>query len=112
MGAAGVSGAVVAITTLVCAHRLWRLWPIALTALNLAVAGIGVWVVKTVTGRQGPPTSTTDSEYAGYFPSGHTATAVVCFGTAAFLLTVLLRPELGDHRTAGGQAGTRSCGSP
>jgi len=103
LGGLGVSGAVVMIATLLCAHGLWRLWPLALTAFNLAVTGIVVSVVKAVVGRSGPSTAVSDPGYAGYFPSGHTASGFVCFGTAAFLLLALLRPDL----SASGFVGSR-----
>ncbi|MDQ3484678.1 MAG: hypothetical protein M3445_04620, partial [Actinomycetota bacterium] len=75
LGGLGISGAVVAIATLVCAHQAWRLWPLVLTSVNLALAGALVTALKTTIGRTAPPMAVTNADYAGYFPSGHTATA-------------------------------------
>ncbi len=110
LGSLGVSGAVVMIATLVCAHQLCRLWPLALTAFNVAATGLVVSVLKAAVGRPAPPAAVSDPGYSGYFPSGHTATALVCFGTAAFLALALLRPDLSAPDTprsgpAGPQAG-------
>lgn len=112
LGGLGVSGAAVMIATLLCAHGLWRLWPLALTAFNLAATGVVVSVVKATVGRAGPSTALGDPGYAGYFPSGHTATGVVCFGTAAFLVLALLRPELSASGFAGSRAGGQRSGLP
>jgi len=86
IGGLGVCGTVVVIVTLVTAQRLWRWWPLVLTALNLTAVGVLVAVTKAVVGRDGPPMALTEAGYPGYFPSGHTAAAVVCLGTTAFLL--------------------------
>jgi len=105
LGGLGISGAVVAIATLFCAHQAWRLWPIVLTSVNLAAVGSLVTAVKAAVGRTAPPTAVTNTDYAGYFPSGHTATAVVCFGTAAFLVTAMVGQDLGAPDSVGSRAG-------
>lgn len=98
IGSLGVSGAIVAITTLVSAQRTWRWWPVALSAGVLTTAGALVVTTKTLVGRDGPPGVETAAGYPGYFPSGHAATSVVCLGTAALLLVALRHPGLGVAR--------------
>jgi len=105
LGGLGISGAVVAIGTLVCAQQAWRLWPIVLTSVNLALVGAVVMGLKTAVQRTAPPTAVSNGDYAGYFPSGHTATAVVCFGTAAFLAAALLGEGLDAPATVGSRSG-------
>lgn len=112
LGGLGVSGAAVMIATLLCAHGLWRLWPLALTAFNLAATGVMVSVVKAAVGRPGPSTGPSDPGDASYFPSGHTATGFVCFGTAAFLVLALVRPDLTASGFAGSRTGGRGSGLP
>ncbi|MBA2774065.1 MAG: phosphatase PAP2 family protein [Nocardioidaceae bacterium] len=112
LGSLGVSGAVVMIATLLCAHGLWRVWPLALTAFNLAATAVVVSVVKAAVGRGGPSTTASNSGYSGYFPSGHTATGFVCFGTAAFLMLALVRPDLSASGFVGSRAGEQRPGLP
>lgn len=104
VGGFGVSGAVVVIATLMSAQRSWRWWPLGLTVGVVATTSGLVVVTKTLVGREGPPGVDAPQGYAGYFPSGHTATSVVCLGTAALLLMVLRRPGLGEGQTTGSRS--------
>ncbi len=101
IGSFGVSGTLVVIAALVCAQRLWRVWPVLLAAGAVATMSLVVLVTKVLVGRPGPPGVEPAEDYPGYFPSGHTATSVVCLGLTAFLVMTLFRPGLGD---AGGRA--------
>ncbi len=101
VGSFGVSGTLVVIAALVCAQRLWRAWPVILTAAAVAAMSLVVLVTKVLIGRPGPPGVEPDEDYPGYFPSGHTATSVVCLGLTAYLVTTLVRPGFGG---SGGRA--------
>lgn len=89
LGDLGVAAAVLAITGLVVAHARWRLWPLVLAAGNFVVIEAVVYVVKLAVGRPGPGELADSTGYPGYFPSGHTAAAVVSAATAIFLVLVL-----------------------
>jgi undecaprenyl-diphosphatase len=67
------------------AVRWWL--PPALAALSMAVVPLLVVPVKELTDRPGTPVH----PGSGFFPSGHTATAAVAYGTAAVLMLPLLR---------------------
>jgi undecaprenyl-diphosphatase len=67
------------------AARWWL--PPALAALWMAAVPLLVVPVKELTDRPGTPVH----PGSGFFPSGHTATAAVAYGTAAVLLLPLLR---------------------
>ncbi|MEV6962394.1 phosphatase PAP2 family protein [Streptomyces sp. NPDC051207] len=64
----------------------WWLPPV-LAAVWMAVVPLLVVPVKELTDRPGTPVH----PGSGFFPSGHTATAAVAYGTAAVLLLPLLR---------------------
>lgn len=85
-GDIGVAAAALVIAGLVCAHALWRLWPLVLAAGNLAVTEGAVLALKAAVGRPPPGESTVPTDYPGFFPSGHTATATVAAGTVVFLV--------------------------
>jgi membrane-associated phospholipid phosphatase len=78
----------VLVTLLVTAAACWRqqssaaLRQVALPVVYLAVS---VLVLKALVGRPGPPGSH-PHHVLGYYPSGHTATALVCVGALARLL--------------------------
>ncbi|MDI2132765.1 phosphatase PAP2 family protein [Yinghuangia seranimata] len=55
---------------------------------------------KVVIGRPGPGEAEVLPGEWGFFPSGHTATSAVCFGTAALLLGAVLGPR-GRRRAYG-----------
>lgn len=67
------------------AARWWL--PPALAALVMALMPLLVVPVKELTDRPGTPVH----PGSGFFPSGHTATAAVAYGTAAVLLLPSLR---------------------
>ncbi|MGQ4384398.1 phosphatase PAP2 family protein [Streptomyces sp. SAS_270] len=77
------------------AARLPRWWlePAAGAVLMAAVPALVV-PLKELTARPGPPTMGPDSGTA-FYPSGHTATAVIAYGTA----TLLLLPWLHGRRS-------------
>ena len=86
LGELGLSGGVLIISVLVTVQATFRLWP-----LVLAIGGVGggllaVLALKAVTARPGPEQTTLPEGYAGFFPSGHAATAGLCLGTACFVL--------------------------
>ncbi|MFG2649655.1 phosphatase PAP2 family protein [Streptomyces sp. NPDC048436] len=64
----------------------WWLGPVAAAVAMLAVPAL-VIPLKELTGRTGPP----GMDGSGYYPSGHTATALVAYGGAALLLLPYLR---------------------
>ena len=91
LGDAGAAGAVLAITALVTMQVLERWWPGVLAAVSIAAVGFTVTTVKVLVARDGPDGTSVDPGEVGYFPSGHTATAVVAVGTAAFLVVAAVR---------------------
>ena len=86
VGNLGVSGALLAVVTLVAAHLTFRLWPLLLAAGNSIAMALIVFTLKYGVGREGPVPAEARPDYPGYFPSGHTATAAVCCGTAVFIV--------------------------
>ncbi len=88
-GDLGVAAAVMAIAGLVAAHVHWRLWPVMLAAGNFLAVEAVVYVVKLAVGRPGPGVVAAPSDYPGYFPSGHTATAAVSAATVVFLVLMM-----------------------
>ncbi|MGZ4686615.1 phosphatase PAP2 family protein [Oryzihumus sp.] len=69
--------------------RSWRALVPPVAALGLLTAT--VLLGKTLIGRPGPPGSEVQADW-GYFPSGHTTSALVCVGVVALMLTGL-RPR-------------------
>jgi membrane-associated phospholipid phosphatase len=79
---ASVAATAVLAAALSLRERSWRALKVtvpALLALTVTVVA-GKWLI----GRPGPAGSPVNT--LGYFPSGHTATAMVCAGTVAMLL--------------------------
>jgi undecaprenyl-diphosphatase len=66
---------------------LWRrsLRPALAAALALAVLGGVVVPAKLLIARPGPGTAALPGHHLGYFPSGHTADAMMCYGAAALI---------------------------
>jgi undecaprenyl-diphosphatase len=85
-GEIGLSGGILAIVVLVAVQATFRAWPLLLAAGNVGAGGLVVVVTKAVVGRTGPGESTLPDGYPGFYPSGHTAVAALCVGTAAFVL--------------------------
>jgi membrane-associated phospholipid phosphatase len=86
----------VPVLAVAAAFAAWRLrsWRPALLAAG-AYAALLVLVVplKVIVARPGPGSTSLHQEL-GYFPSGHTADAVLCLGTAALLLAACCPPRL------------------
>lgn len=81
------------------AFTLWRGHRAEAVAAVVAIAAVPALVVplKILIDRRGPLTEAT-----GYYPSGHTATAMVAYGAAALLLAPYAgRPGAGGARRAG-----------
>lgn len=89
LGNVGVAGALVLISSLVSMQVMWRLWPGVLSAGVLVATAVVVVGLKHVVARPGPAGGDLDG-YAGYFPSGHTATAAVCAGLVVLDVLVSL----------------------
>ncbi|WP_042374741.1 phosphatase PAP2 family protein [Streptacidiphilus neutrinimicus] len=85
-GVATCSGAVLTAVTLVVTVRL-RSWRPLVAAVLAALALFGTVIPgKILIGRPGPEGAPVASGDWGWFPSGHTATASICLGTAALVL--------------------------
>lgn len=110
-GEIGLSGGVLAIVVLVSVQATFRIWPLLLAVGNVGVGLLAVSVTKALVGRPGPGEPALPEGYAGFYPSGHTATAGLCIGTAAFVL-LRWRGYLAGRLTpaTGGMAGGLSAG--
>ncbi len=86
IGEAGFSGGALLIVALVSSQALWRLWPMGVAVGTVGAGSLLVLGLKQLLARTGPGESVLPDGYPGYFPSGHTATAGLCLGTACFLL--------------------------
>lgn len=91
LGGLGVSAAVLAVSAIMTGHLSWRVWPVLIAVGNAGAMAVIVLGVKAVVGRSGPVYVTWSPDYPGFFPSGHTATAGVCLGTAAYLWAAFRR---------------------
>jgi undecaprenyl-diphosphatase len=90
IGLAVCSGSALTLVALLTAARL-RSWRPILVALLAAVALFGTVIPgKIIIGRPGPLGAPVPPGGWGWFPSGHTATASICLGTAALLLASVL----------------------
>jgi len=87
LGSVGVGSTAAVVAALVAMHLQRRWWPGFLVASQLAVVGIVVVGLKHLVARPGPAIPTLDDGYAGFFPSGHTATAMVSAGALTFVLS-------------------------
>lgn len=88
--------AVPVLVAVAAAVALWRrsVRP-ALTALAaLAVLGGIVVPAKLLIARPGPGTASLPVHQLGYFPSGHTADAMMCYGTALLILVAGAAPAV------------------
>ncbi|MBX9362483.1 phosphatase PAP2 family protein [Streptomyces sp. WAC04114] len=71
------------------AERWWL--PVAAAALLMALVPVLIVPLKALVARPGTPA---EPPGTGYYPSGHTATAAVAYGSAALLLLPRLRTTL------------------
>ncbi|MEJ7745104.1 MAG: phosphatase PAP2 family protein [Nocardioidaceae bacterium] len=97
LGELGVAAALLAIVGAVASQILWRLWPIVFAAAVFAVTEGLIYLTKTIVGRDGPGIWSDRTNYPGYYPSGHAATAAVCAGSVVFLAWLSRR---GEHDVA------------
>lgn len=80
---------VLAVVAGLVAVRRRSVRPVLVAAVSGGVALAAVSWLKDVLGRPGPFTPT-GATGLGFYPSGHTVTALVCFGCAAYLVGGLL----------------------
>ena len=107
-GNVGVGATVVVLLAIVTMHARMRWWPGVMAFTQLAVTGVVVGGLKYAVGRDGPSQDAAPDGYPGFFPSGHTATAVVSVGIVVFLLSTWRSPVATARRrglVAGGVAG-------
>ncbi len=109
LGNVGVGSTAAVVAALVTMHARWRWWPGVLVASELAMTGLAVVGLKYVVARPGPASNTLADGYSGFYPSGHTATAMVSVGALAFVLSGWrgrsMRQAQGWGLRAGGLAG-------
>jgi undecaprenyl-diphosphatase len=86
VGELGLASGILIIVVLVTTQATFRLWPLAVAAGNVGVGLLLVLVLKGVVARVGPGDTSVPDGYTGFYPSGHTATAGLCLGTAWFVL--------------------------
>lgn len=79
--------------SMILALRLTRSWLPALVAAAAAAALLTVIPLKMWIDRPGPSQNVLGDAALGFFPSGHTADAVLCYGTSALLLCVFVIPR-------------------
>lgn len=77
----------------ILALRATRSWLPALVAATSVAALLTVIPLKLWIDRPGPSQSVLGDAALGFFPSGHTADAVLCYGTSALLLCVFVIPR-------------------
>lgn len=63
-----------------------RWWPIITAISSGAFLLIVIPLLKVIVARPGPGQLTLGNARLGFFPSGHTATAILCWGTAALIV--------------------------
>ncbi len=86
LGNVGVGSTAALVAALVTMHARQLWWPGVLVVSQLAVTGMLVVGLKYLVARPGPATTSLDG-YPGFYPSGHTATAMVSVGALAFVLS-------------------------
>jgi undecaprenyl-diphosphatase len=77
---------VVGVVALVAAHYAWRVGPAAFSVGAFAAVELALLVAKAAVGRDGPGEWADREGYPGYFPSGHTATAMAVVCIALFVV--------------------------
>ncbi len=71
----------------------WAAWwcrrpgPLLRAVGAMGVLVVVVWPMKVAIGRPGPGLPDVRPDWYGYFPSGHTASAAICYGAAALAVT-------------------------
>jgi undecaprenyl-diphosphatase len=90
LGSVPVCAVLLTVAAVDIAMSLRRWWPVLLAAGNSLAMTVVVLGLKAAVGRTGPGLSALNG-YPGYFPSGHTATAAVCLGTASYIVVTARR---------------------
>jgi undecaprenyl-diphosphatase len=108
-GCADLGNQAPAILTLVVvtAFTAWRArsWRPLLIAAGAGTVLATVIPLKIWVGRPGPGEAVLGDANLGFFPSGHTADAMCCYGTAAFLLATFVWTGLAARRRFAALAG-------
>ena len=86
LGRETVAVPVLAVVAVVLAVRRHTLRPLLVAATGVVLLLVTVIPAKIIIGRPGPGTTVLAAGSWGYFPSGHTSTACVCYSIAVFLL--------------------------
>lgn len=94
-----VLAAVAAVAAMV--RRSWR--PVLAALASYAVLGGAVVGLKIAVGRPGPGRTSLPATL-GYFPSGHTANTLMCYGTCALIVAAGLGTSPGGRRARVGMA--------
>jgi membrane-associated phospholipid phosphatase len=86
LGNVGVGVACGVAVGVVMSQQRWRWWPAVYAVAAIAATELLVLIAKTLVGRAGPGPWATRPGYPGYYPSGHTATAMVLVGVVVHLV--------------------------
>lgn len=86
LGRVTVAVPVLAVVAVLLAFRRHTLHPLLVAAAGVVLLLVTVIPAKIIIARPGPGTTTVASGSLGYFPSGHTSTACVCYSIAVLLL--------------------------
>lgn len=108
LGNVGVGGAAVLVVALVTMHTRLVWWPGVLAIAVFGGSELVVLALKYAVARDGPSDDAGVDGYPGFYPSGHTAVAVVAIAVVVFLLSTWRRPVGVARRqglVAGGVAG-------
>ena len=92
IGRETVAVPVLAVVAVVLAAREHTLRPLLVAATGMLLLLVTVIPAKIIIARPGPGTTALAAGRWGYFPSGHTSTACVCYSIAVFLLIAGGRP--------------------
>lgn len=92
----------------VLAVRLTRSWLPAIVAAAAVAALTTVIPLKMWIDRPGPSQNVLGDAALGFFPSGHTADAALCYGTSALLLCVFVLPRSPESIRKHGRALSRT----
>jgi len=87
LGRETVAVPVLAVAAAVLAVHGHTLRPLLVAASGVVLLLVTVIPAKIIIARPGPGTTALATGNWGYFPSGHTSTACVCYSIAVFLLT-------------------------